>query len=215
MVERESERDHNSGRFKNPATRFWVYKFLCTRDGSKCVLCGASDKEKELVIDHIDENPMNWSPENLRLLCRSCNGLEFWRNMKQREPPKNDLSHEMTIITPKRERARSMGMDGERNDNLLEQETTGSLELKINRDKEPAFRGWVMQKLIIDGRLSVRDAVNGGAEKIEISPLTARRYLQKMASSEGPLTIVSSKNEGRYVKIRAEYWQKLERQEAP
>src|SRR5712692_6986567 len=54
--------------------RFWVRHLLGTRDGQNCKACGAKvDSMHPLDIDHIDGNPTNNSPDNLRLLCRSCN----------------------------------------------------------------------------------------------------------------------------------------------
>ena len=64
-----------------------------------------------------------------------------------------------------------------------------SAELRINRIKEPAFRKWLLDKLLSnseykEGILS-RDVIYGGAEKFSCSPNTTRRYLEKMISSEG------------------------------
>jgi 5-methylcytosine-specific restriction endonuclease McrA len=43
-----------------------------------CELCGTSLDWKTVDVDHIDENPRNNEPENLRPLCMRCN---IWRSM--------------------------------------------------------------------------------------------------------------------------------------
>lgn len=44
----------------------------------KCEICGVQMTWKSCQADHIDENPRNNSPENIRPLCRRCN---VWRSM--------------------------------------------------------------------------------------------------------------------------------------
>lgn len=54
----------------------WVYRFLIERDGSVCYLCSSESDEKgskNLWIEHIDNNPNNSNPLNLRLAHPSCN----------------------------------------------------------------------------------------------------------------------------------------------
>ena len=46
---------------------------ILERDGFKCKLCGSDATIAVLEIDHIDENPANHKPENLRVLCYECN----------------------------------------------------------------------------------------------------------------------------------------------
>lgn len=48
------------------------YRIL-ERDGFRCKLCGADASTSLLEIDHIDENPANNTPDNLRTLCYDCN----------------------------------------------------------------------------------------------------------------------------------------------
>jgi len=73
------------------STRLWAYRYLAVRDGEHCAICHASPTirntpttrdsttqnssttQNTLDIDHIDGNPSNNHPDNLRLLCRQCN----------------------------------------------------------------------------------------------------------------------------------------------
>ncbi len=72
-------------------TRLWAYRYLAARDGEHCAICHAgpttrntpptrdsttrngSTTQNTLDIDHIDGDPENNHPDNLRLLCRQCN----------------------------------------------------------------------------------------------------------------------------------------------
>ncbi|MGY5149571.1 MAG: HNH endonuclease [Candidatus Nitrosopumilus sp. bin_68KS] len=60
----------------NGRTRKKMYDFLCKRDGEYCKMCGKLPWEGQLVIDHRDNDNSNNSPENLQLLCRSCNYIK-------------------------------------------------------------------------------------------------------------------------------------------
>lgn len=55
--------------------RISYHRYLVERDGYKCYGCGVSEwsgKHLTLDIDHIDGNPKNDLPENLRFLCPNC-----------------------------------------------------------------------------------------------------------------------------------------------
>lgn len=60
----------------NGKTRKKIYQFLVERDGEHCKFCGVSGKEKQLVVDHKDNNNNNNHPANHQLSCRRCNYLK-------------------------------------------------------------------------------------------------------------------------------------------
>ncbi len=60
----------------NGKTRKKWYEFLAKRDGEFCKCCGKLPTEGQLVVDHRDNNPKNNVPDNLQLLCRSCNYIK-------------------------------------------------------------------------------------------------------------------------------------------
>ena len=53
-----------------------LYEILARRDVDFCKMCGVPASEKQLVIDHIDNNNSNNRLGNLQLLCRHCNYLK-------------------------------------------------------------------------------------------------------------------------------------------
>lgn len=70
-----------------------IVKFLTDRDGYACSICRIEswmDKPLTLDVDHIDGNPENFLPENLRLLCPNCHRqTETWGNSKVKAQMKN------------------------------------------------------------------------------------------------------------------------------
>ena len=55
-----------------------AYGFIAARDGEYCLICKGEGKlkkppEVKLQIDHADDNPKNWDPGNLHLLCQKHN----------------------------------------------------------------------------------------------------------------------------------------------
>jgi len=176
------------GRIRNPAVRYLLYEFLAQRDGRKCAKCGSPDSERELIINHIDGNTLNTNLTNLNLLCRSCN-----------VPQKRTVP--MDTIPYVRER---VIVQGEHGLMLVD----ASPEIRLNRAREPQWRRWLMDRLISEGRVLLRDAINGGAEFCHISPTTARRYLAKMLSSEGPLYVL----EETWVAVKPDHWAHLAEQ---
>ncbi len=63
-------------------TRKTLKKFLIERDGNVCACCGISEwmgKSLSLEVDHINGDPSNNMPDNLRLLCPNCHSqTEFF-----------------------------------------------------------------------------------------------------------------------------------------
>jgi len=60
----------------NGPTRKKIYKQIIKRDGEYCRCCGSLPHERQLVVDHRDNNDNNNSNENFQLLCRACNYLK-------------------------------------------------------------------------------------------------------------------------------------------
>jgi len=99
----------------NSRQRHKAYSYLKTRFGAYCRGCQALESERELVIDHRDNNNFNNHSNNWQLLCRSCN---YIKNPRLVERPLDVCGG---------------GCDS------LDRET----EITINREKEPKFRKYV------------------------------------------------------------------------
>ena len=138
-----------------------VYAYL-KKFGAYCRGCQALESEKELIIDHKDNNNSHNHPSNLQLLCRSCNYIKNPR-LAEREP---------------------LDVCGGECD-LFSKPT----EISINREKEPEFREYVIQQVARNGPMKRRELVNAGSERIGIAQKTAIRYLDKICSSEGEFII--------------------------
>jgi hypothetical protein len=139
----------------NGNTRRKKYDDVAKRDGEYCRGCGVLSSERQLVLDHKDNNPKNNVNSNLQILCRQCN---YFKN--PRRPV--DLCE-------------------------CESEAPDQSELEINRLKEPAFRKFVYHQLNEHGTTPEKDLINSGAEVLKMSPVTCKRYLDKMCSSTGTL----------------------------
>ncbi len=72
-------------------------------------------------------------------------------------------------------------------------------EMIVNRRAEPFFRKWVRGKIEEDGKIEYDEAVNAGAEFVEISTETTKNYLKKMISSVGDYEIGWGQNGGTFI----------------
>ena len=155
----------------NSRTRHIVYEFLVQRDGEFCNHCKVLGMERQLVVDHIDNNDNNNHPDNLQLLCRRCNYLKNPR-LSEREP------FDMCECEPIQHVSFSYHTN----------------EITINKEKEPLFRKYV--EYIIDKNIEweKEDLINSGSETVGVSIITAERYLKKMCSSTGKFMLVTKNN---------------------
>ena len=58
-------------------------------------------------------------------------------------------------------------------------------ELEVSRKKEPLFRRFVAHEINDRGVVPERELINSGAEHVGVSPVTTKRYLDKMCSLFG------------------------------
>ena len=141
----------------NSRQRLKAYSYLKTRFGAYCRGCQALESERELVIDHRDNNNFNNHSNNWQLLCRSCN---YIKNPRLVERPLDVCGG---------------GCDS------LDRET----EITINREKEPKFRKYVELRVGEEKQVPQQDLIHSGAEYCGCSIKTTARWLAKMTSTEG------------------------------
>ena len=154
-------------------TRLWAYRYLAIRDGEQCGECGIlPTTQNALDIDHLDGDPKNNRPDNLRLLCRACN---------------TTLGNKARPSSAKRERERKEGKPATR---IVKEDAgyrQGSPEMKANLLYEVSFRRWLMSQVSSQGGYPKKEAIAEGAELVGCSPLTTARYIEKLTSKAGPL----------------------------
>ncbi len=175
--------------------RQWVYRYLIERDGNKCSLCGKKEKDVKLEIDHINGNPSNQDPKNLRLLCHSCN-------------IKN------AIHLNQKSRHKHHGVFVEREGEKLDATTKykqkikyyeGSIEMQANECYELEFRSWLTAYLKNFIEIEKEEAIASGAERTGASINACRNYLMKFTSKEGPGYIFRLQSKTRVVRLKKQY----------
>ena len=159
-----------------------AYRFIAARDGQHCLICKKKPPATKLQIDHADNNPENWDPENLHLLCLK-------HNLAFRGKPVAE--HKRLIRTysanNERERARERGREGTHLVKEMVDFRNASPEMKANSYYETQYREWLLTVIREQKFITKVEAANSGAEVVGCSPLTANRYLAKLTSSVGPL----------------------------
>lgn len=180
-----------SKRWSTKSERLWAYRYLVARDGELCLICERRPSRRiSLDIDHIDNNPKNDDPDNLCLLCPSCNN-----RMKLCK-----VHEKIRLIRYKSALRMCMCVNGHNNDKgqdvrhdyaatsqvkeLLDY-SSGTIEMKANALFERDFREWLLTLIGQYHSYPIKEAINAGAEKLGCSPATTKRYLDKLTSSTG------------------------------
>jgi hypothetical protein len=156
-------------------TRLWAYRYLVIRDGEQCARCFETPTaQNTLDIDHIDGFSQNNDPDNLRLLCRSC-------NVALGNSARGSSDHLVRV------RERKEGKASTRVAREVVKYQEGSQEMQANFLFELDFRVWLLERIRTLGEFPRADAITAGAELVGCSPATTARYLSKLTSSAGPL----------------------------
>lgn len=163
-----------------PTLHARVYEKLVLLHGASCQSCGASEPPLgRLDIDHRDNDRTNYDPENLQLLCRTCN-VKKQRNKEiaRRFPELEAWTRNSPSVCATEQVRRDIG-DSE----------DGGPIWRANCRMEPSFRQFILEMLNDRAAIQQRKAIFAGAEHSGCSPETARRYLGKMTSDRGPCMI--------------------------
>jgi len=159
-----------------------AYRFIAARDGEYCLACKKKPPAVKLEIDHADNNPGNWDPENLHLLCKK-------HNLEMRGKPVAE--HKRLIRTYSANnvcvRVRERGAEGTHMVRDLVDFRNASPEMKANSYYERQYREWILSIILEQGLITKVEAINSGAEAVGCSPVTTGRYLAKLTSSVGNL----------------------------
>lgn len=152
--------------------------------------------EITLEIDHFNEDKADNQPENLQLLCKSCNVAKQNRARSHRP---SDLS------VCVRERMRQEGRSATRVVKTAVDYASGSAEMQAAQLYELPFRGWLMQVLRNTDHVGKEDAIYSGAEITGASITTVDRYLKKLTSSAGPLREARDSMGGIVIMMKPEF----------
>jgi hypothetical protein len=132
-----------------------------------------------LDIDHIDGDPSNDEPDNLRLLCRRCNIITP-------PQPRSAAARRSDLCVCVRE-----SKEGKPGTRIVRDDVDyrrASPEMQANLVCEDRFRRWLLATITAQGFYYRTAAINEGAELVGCSPVTTARYLAKLTSRSGPIS---------------------------
>ena len=160
--------------------------------GCICAFCGSKREKKFLEVHHINLLEHDNRKENLILLCGNYTDSRCHKKIHSKLSFADGVDKELLIeLTPK-----FLGGEREKEKKSkiiikeeVDYQTGSSAEMKVNDFAEFPFRNWIVAKIrsSANQRILKNEAINGGAEKNDVSPTTTRKYLQKMTSEEGEL----------------------------
>ena len=134
-------------------------------------VCGCKDEKTsagKLIIEHKDNDHLNWDPDNLQLASQSC-------NIKKNPPYRRDVDNVRDTRGVR--------------DTVDEDIKPRSAEMLRNMKSEPTFQNWLKKEMNKKLRMELEDVINSGAHIAEVSIDTTRRYLKKLTSRLGPYYI--------------------------
>ncbi len=175
--------------------RIWVYRYLREREGSKCSICDKNEKNIKLEIDHINGNPADNNPINLRLLCHSCNIKEAIKRNKV-----SQTKHHGVIVEREGEKLDATSKIKDKVDYQK-----GSAEMKANDYFEMGFRNWLTAYLIGHLEIAKDEAIASGAETTGASINACRNYLLKFTSKAGPGLEIKLVSKTRVIRLKKQF----------
>jgi hypothetical protein len=123
-----------------------------------------------LEIDHIDNDPLNWDTNNLRLLCQVCNKQEAWRHRKLRSLKEREKIGDERIADALLEnRLEELAISWE-----------GRRKLELQDIFEP-----LLDRLLGTAPLTVKDAQNRLAKLTGADQQTVARWIDRETTPEG------------------------------
>lgn len=147
----------------NSRQRRKLFEQVAARDGLRCQVCNRVGTHLTLILDHRNNIPNDNQLDNLQLLCRRDNYLKNPRRSKNK------------YVVDQRE---------------LSQPRAASAEFVKNSVSEPLFCHFIDATMREDDRILYEEAINSGAQVAGISPVTAKRYLDKLCSKAGPYQVI-------------------------
>lgn len=193
----------------NKKTRDVVYLKLVMRDGEHCRKCGLiPDVAGTLDVDHVVPSVKitKHNIDNAQLLCHPCNCGKNPRGKSRFSPdsarnraknvPKNGGSGAVSVENKGDKISPYVCVGASDMVSTEERERLMSAEMLKNKQCEGIWRKWMFRMVEKDGKISVKEAVNSGAEYASCSTRTIPKYLDKLTSMIGPMMIVADEITG-------------------
>jgi len=160
-------------------------------DGKKCIYCKLDTDDKTRVLDHLNNNPYDNSPEN-HCICHSACNLQ-----KRDSPEYQIIAQEQSDFNQKRI-IRSEIYDKNKFGN--------SPEIDHNIQVKDFIRTFLNDKLKLNSQLPFSNYLDGltflASEKFgHCSQVTVRRHLSSLCSMFGPFKKIKNKD-GKYVIVK-------------
>ena len=173
-----------------------IKSYLIKIFGNVCQMEKKVYPSNKLIIDHIDNNPLNNEESNLQLLCQSCN--------IKKNPPYQKLKDVDNFSL------RGSGSLNEYEGEYLSTYPAIGLDQYANwksLKSEPIFKGWLENKMHSKLMMEINIVINDGANVAECSPKTTNSYLNKLIYETGPYYVYSDPKSGiRYLKWKEEHF---------
>ncbi|MGB2867845.1 MAG: HNH endonuclease signature motif containing protein [Bacteroidota bacterium] len=170
----------------NARIRNRLYPQLVERDRERCRICGRPGNRNTLVIDHINNDNGDNRLENLQLLCKSDNSQK-----NPRGPGRRKLLSPVCVQE-------------------IDRASAGSAEMQKNLEAEPAFAHWLYEEIRKSGKITLDDALNGGALAARCSQMTIKRYLKKLTFRDGPFEMLEDQEKNIFIFLRKPAAEKVE-----
>lgn len=151
-----------------------IKKYILARDGNKCYICNHTFRDNQLiVIEHVDNDPLNWEPENLKAACQSCN--------IKKDPPYRNKRDIDTYGEGEGERGRLRLYN-----DIKHVLNLGDLAMFKNVYGELKFTDWLRKEMTKRMKIPIEEIVYDGANITGLQPKTTREYLKKLCYKTGP-----------------------------
>jgi len=175
--------------------KYWdAYEIVALRDGERCRKCHKTPEETRIILEHIDATSHNNYPENLTLLCDSCNNLLRGKSAKYKAKvfaEADIIPYSALCVCVNKEKSYRT-LTGTKRQEISLGNIQSSGELIINSIAERRFRLWLLERLFIYSELSYQECLDAGAEYCGINQETVKKYIAKMTSRwYGTLDIVN------------------------
>jgi len=126
--------------------------------------------------------------------CRCCGALPHEKQLVIDDKDNDNSSHDMSNLQLLCRACNYQKNSRRPLDNVSECLNEDETELQKSRRSEPLFKSFVMHVLNELEEAPELDLIYSGAEDVDISPVTAKRYLNKMCSSRGILQRINRVN---------------------